>query len=229
MNDSHTDIIVTTRNRLDYLQRTLSCIYERTHSPYRLHVIDDGSDGGNADWLWDEFKAGRIHHLCLRGGHVGAMANINLGAWSSFSDPVVFCDDDVLCPLIEPDWLARGLAVMDKRPQLAMVALRHPGAKVKVYKQHPDVAYCKSLGATFLFCRREFLLAHPLPHEQGKLDWPLEPRCKAAHDAGWKIGVLPDVFCYHIGEYSALNEKPYPGRFVPVKDWKTLEPVKRFW
>ena len=57
----------------------------------------------------------------------------------------------------------------------------------------------------------------------------MEPRCKAAHENGWKIGVLPDVFCYHIGEVSALNKRKYPGRFVDVKDWKTLEPVKRFW
>jgi GT2 family glycosyltransferase len=224
-----TDIIVTTHNRLSYLRHTLDHIYRRTRTPYRLHVIDDASEKGNAEWLWGEYVAGRVHHLHLRGEHVGPMANLNLGFWSSFSDPFVFCDDDVLCPDLEPDWLAQGLTAMGQHQSLAMLALRHPGAKVKVYHQDTEVAFCKSLGATFLFCRRQFIERNPLPHERGGKAWPLEPRCKAARASGWDIGVLKNVFCYHIGEVSALNDKPYPGKFVKVKDWQTLEPVKRYW
>ena len=225
-----TDIIVTTRNRVGYLKRTLSHIYGRTNSEYNLSVIDDASDDGETvDFLIGEHKAGRIHHLHLRGQHAGPMANHNLAAWASFSDPVVLVDDDVLCPDLRPDWLARGLKMMERRPDLGMLALRHPGAKVKVYRKDNEVGYCRSLGATFLFCRRELLEAHPLPHERGSMAWPMEPRCKAANESGWLIGVMIEVFCYHIGEVSALNGAAYPGRDILVIDEKTLEPEKRYW
>ena len=225
-----TDIIISTRNRVGYLKRTVSHIYSRTKSKYNLHVIDDCSDDGKTvDYLVGEYRVGRIHHLYLRGEHVGPMANHNLATWASFSDPFVLCDDDVLCPDLQPDWLARGLQAMERRPKLGLLALRHPGAKVKVYEHDHEVGYCRSVGGTFLFCRRAFLEAHPLPHERGSMAWPLEPRCMAAHDSGWLIGVMVNVFCYHIGEYSALNGAEYPGRFVEVKDWRTLEPVKRMW
>lgn len=224
-----TDIIVTTHNRLEYLKRTLQYIYERTQSSYRLHVIDDASTEGNAEWLFGEFQAARVHHLYLRGEHIGAIGNQNAGAWLSFSDPVVFVDDDVLCPLVRPDWLGQGLKAMERHPQLALLALRHPGAKHKVYKKDGAVAFCESVGGTFLFCRREFLKLHPLPHKRGSLGWPMEPRCKLAKQYGWKAGVLINVFCYHIGEMSALTGEPYPGRFVPVVDSETLEPETRYW
>jgi glycosyltransferase involved in cell wall biosynthesis len=116
------DIVLTTRDRLDYLKRTLEHIYARTRSPHMLHVVDDGSTEGNADYLIAEWKAGRVHDLLLRGGRCGAMANLNAGAWLAFSDPVVFVDDDVLCPDVEPDWLERGTAAILARPNLAILA-----------------------------------------------------------------------------------------------------------
>ena len=227
--DGPTDIVITTCNRLEYLKRTLAHIYERTTTPYRLHVIDDASEEGNADWLWDEFKAGRVHHLYLRGERTGVMAGHNLAAWASFSDPVVLCDDDILCPLVRPDWLRRGLQAMERRLGLGMLVLRHPGAKVKPYKKDGEVAYVRSVGGTFLFCRREFLLKNPHPHKRGLPNNPMAPRCETARKLGWSIGVLQETFCYHIGEDSALTGGKYQGRFVDVVDWDTLEPKKRYW
>ena len=75
----HTDIIVTTKDRLALLQQTLAHIYERTCSPYRLHVIDDASTDGTAKWLVGEYEAGRVHDLLLRGQWCGALANNNVG------------------------------------------------------------------------------------------------------------------------------------------------------
>ena len=185
MPEGPTDIIVTTHNRLDCLKRTLKHIYERTRADYRLHVIDDGSEEGNADFLIGEWRAGRVHHLLLRRDRRGAMAALNAGAWLSFSDPVVFTDDDVLCPDVEPCWLSRLLDGMSRHPELAMLALRHPGAKVKpVPPKLGDITYCKSLGGTFLAMRRKFLLSNLFPQD-GRLDRPMEPRCKSAHKARW--------------------------------------------
>ena len=221
-----TDILVTTRGRLEYLQQTLEHIYARTRASYRLHVVDDCS--GNVDWLEREFAAGRIHHLYLRGEHVGAMANQNLLAWGSFSDPVVLTDDDVLCPDVEPDWLSRGLSAMESHKEVGMLALHHPGAKLKGYKVSREVTYCESLGGTFLFIRRDVLLKCPQHHERGNLDRPMAPRCEAVRNAGFKIAYLTRTYCYHVGQHSALSGNKYRGRFIQPDDWKTLEPPERW-
>ena len=42
-----TDIVLCTRNRLPLLKRTLTYLFERTITPFRLHVIDDASTEGN--------------------------------------------------------------------------------------------------------------------------------------------------------------------------------------
>lgn len=218
----YTDIVITTRNRLDYLQQTLTYIYARTRTPYTLHVVDDASEEENAQWLFEEWQAGRVHDLLLRQIHCGARANQNAGVWMTFSDPFVLCDDDVLCPDVEPDWLARGVQEMAKHPELAMLALHHPGAKTKSRGTSGNVTYCLSLGATFLFVRRAF--AHMLPHRLGDLGRPMELRCQAAHKDGWKIGYLTHTYCYHIGVESVLDGKPYQGKFIRPIDWDTLEP-----
>lgn len=219
-----TDILVTTRNRLALLQQTLEHIYERTRSPYRLHVVDDCSQEDNAAWLWGEFKAGRVQHLYLRGEHAGAMGNLNLLAWASFSDPVVITDDDILCPDVDPDWLSRGLAAMGRHAELGMLALHHPGAKLKGYRTNGEVTYCESLGATLLFVRRAVLERFPLPHQRGLLDRPMAPRCMQVRNAGWQIGYLTRTYCYHTGKKSELTGSRYKGRFIEPENWATLEP-----
>jgi len=190
--------------------------------------VDDASSEGNVAYLLDEWRAGRVHHLLLRHNHYGAMANLNAGAWMAFSDPTVFLDDDVLCPDVEPDWLARGTTEMQRHPELAMLALNHPGAKKKDYHQSGNVTYCKSLGGTFLFMRRKFLMSSPYPHVAGELTRPLESRCIAAREQGWKIAYLTHTYCYHIGEYSELTGKDYQGRFIEPLNWTTLEPPTKY-
>lgn len=225
------DIVVTTMNRLDHLQRTLTYIYERTRSEYRLHVLDDASTEGNADWLIGEWKAGRVHHLLLHGQRVGAMAQLNQGGWMSFSPVTVFTDDDVLCPDVEPDWLARGWRAMQLRRNIGLLALNHPRANRKkrgVDADYPEITYCGAVGGTFMFVRRGFLKVCPLPHAWGNFGiTPTTTRCGRARAAGFRIAYLTDTYCQHIGKVSVLTGKEYCGqrRDVFEVDPVTLEPI----
>lgn len=221
-----TDIFITTRNRQKYLARTLQHIYDRTTSPYTLHIIDDNSTDDTVDFLIAEYKAKRIHHLYLRNERCGAMANLNLAINATFSDVVVFVDDDILCPKVDPDWLSRGLSAMKNNRELGMLALHHPGAKTKGYKVKNEITWCESLGNTFAFVRRQALMA--LPHEKGKLDKPLQFRCKQIRNARWQIAYLTHTYCYHIGKYSELCNGRYLGKFIEPTSWETLEPIERY-
>lgn len=226
-----TDIVVTTRNRLDLLAQTLDHIHSRTRTPYRLHVIDDGSKQANCVYLYQMFlDMGRpLDSVTLYKDRHGAMSAQNVGVWMSFSDPLVMTDDDVLCPDLEPDWLSHGLAAMRKHKKLAMLCLNHPGAKYKPNGYGSEVVFCESVGATFCFMRRPFVMAHMLPHSPDNHHGrPMERRCKMAHKNGWQIGYLKNVYCYHTGKHSELTGERYGGRFIEPVDWKTLTPPQRY-
>ena len=228
-----TDIIVTTKDRLEHLQRTLTHIYERTRSPYRLHVIDDASEDRTAYFLVEEFAAGRIQNLLLRGQWCGAVANNNVGWWMSFSDPVVFVDDDVLCPDVEPDWLERGVTEMKSRTRLGALALNNPAGNPRRMRRPKgisgNVTFCGYIGGTFMFVRRAALKGWSLPHKMGLRGWPTTTRCGYIRKQGWNIAYLTETFCQHIGSDSTLRENgrhPIP-LMEPVDD-KTLRPPEKW-
>jgi hypothetical protein len=193
-------------------------------------VIDDDSEEGNQEYLLDLYRERKIHTLVLRSERCGAMANLNLGTWSAFSDPIVFTDDDVLCPDVEPDWLSRGLKAMEKRDNLALLALNHPGARRRILSVDEEVTLCRFVGGTFMFVNRVFIEQWSLPHFRGNFGiTPTTKRCHKAAALGWDIGYLTETYCYHIGEESEITRDNYGGRFVEVGDWTTLEPKAERW
>lgn len=219
------DIVVTTCGRLNYLKRTIDRILEATISPYRMHIIDDGSNNEQKDYIYSLLRDGLIEGSYLRRTRQGAMNSINVGTWLSFSDPVVFTDDDVLCPILpDRDWLERGLDAMCSHWDIGMLCLEHPGAKYKPIKDLGDVVLCKSVGGTFLFTRREFAMQSLYPNKEQQFDRPLEPRCEVARQKEWDIAYLKGVYCYHFGRESTLTSHPYAGKFIPPVDWDTLSP-----
>ena len=215
------DILVTSYNRPDYLRKTIQRILQATTSKYSLHIADGGSNIETKEAIWNMYSHNLIDGL-LFAPHRGVRPTLNIGTWLTMSDPIIYADDDVLCPILTPDWLSRLTAEFQRHPELAMLALRHPGAKNKPVGKSDRVVYCKSLGAMFVAIRRRFLLENPFPHEisSGK---PMEWRCQRALDTGWKIGYLRDVYCYHFGEKSALTGKDYKGKFIEPDNWGTLE------
>lgn len=222
------DLVITTYKRPDLLTRTLTHIWERTRAPYRLTVLDDGSDADKVDLLAGWFREGKIDNLVLHKTRVGAMAQLNQGAWMGFSDPIVFSDDDVLCPDVDPDWLARGRDAILARPRMGILALNHPRAHRRVYDYDGEVTYCKFVGGTFMFVRRRFLIDYPLPHFwENYGTTPTTKRCQMANRYGWLVGFLPDVYCQHIGTTSVLTGRQYGGgRGEAECDPVTLEPLE---
>ena len=233
MEQSITDIIVTTHNRFDYLKQTLQHIWERTQSPYRLHVIDDASENDTVEWLLKQWHEGKIESLLLRGERHGLLPNLSAATWMTFSDPLVVTDDDVLCPDVEPDWLERGVQAMRQRKHLGLLALNHPGAKRKPLPelQRPgdtEVVYCWAVGGTFAFVRRELAEKGTLPkHRYDFGTTPAMIRCSMARLLRYEIGYLRETYCHHIGAKSVLTGRAY-GRMIDPVDPKTLAPPERW-
>lgn len=234
-----TDIVITTCERLPLLKRTLSHIWERTTSPYRLHVIDDASTGENAKYLKGLEAEGRIDSLLLRKERSGVAANLLAIPGITQSDPLVFSDDDILCPELDPDWLSQGLEAMRTHQRFGMLALNNPQADLgksrKIYASEVDgvVTRCRNVGGTFVFIRRSVLETYPRPDTRpyvGKPWGPIHRLCLFVAHKGYQVGYLTHVYCQHIGATSILrgdNCQNELNTVLPVDD-RTLAPPKKY-
>lgn len=224
------DIIITTRNRREYTERTITHLFARTVWPFRLHLIDDASTDDTVEYELQLWKAGLLSSLTLRRDRAGMMANKNVATWLGFSDPFVLCDDDILCPEVRPCWLTRGMEAMMERPTLGVLALFHPGAnRGAYYGQDEKVVYVEAVGNTYMFVRRAVVERWSHAHFQnnyGVID-EIQRSCRA-REVGMTVGVLKDTYCYHIGERSSLTPHPYTGPFIEPLDWETLTPPSRW-
>jgi len=179
--------------------------------------------------------------LLLRRDRCGLRAGHNVGPWLSFSDPFVFTDDDVLCPDLDPDWLARGLVEMEKRPDLGILALDNPARRMLYQSRicqpptEPDgeVTYCPVVGGTFTFVRRAAQEgwnpehARCLPVVAPSLARPCTERCICAKENNFRVGYLTNVYCYHFGAVPARDDKEEE-RILKPMDMKTLLPPEEW-
>lgn len=222
-----TDIVICTHNRLHLLKETIRRIQQATAAPYRLHVIDDGSQAPTREWLWQQYQAGDLASLVLRKDANGRMTARNIATWLTFSDPFVLVDDDILCPMLEDEcWLTRMLSAMRICPQVGIMALNHPGALREDYghcTELPGLVLCRVVGNTFMMVRRAVVEGWYHPHYEqnfGVIDE--HQRCDRAHEAGYLVGYLSTVFCYHMGLVGA-DGQPYAGPDITPTSWLTLE------
>ncbi len=222
-----TDIVVTTCERLPLLKQTLTYIWERTVTPYRLHVIDDASTEGNAEYLRALLREGRVATIHLRERRAGISRTLRGLLKVTASDPIVFTDDDILCPRLGPDWLARGLEAMAAFPELGLLALNSPQCNIDSKRRSAEtvggVTFCRNVPGSFVFARRSVLASCAPPDG---VQSPVKWMCLKATATGWRIGYLTNVYCQHIGAVSVRNEKhlgPELDLVVPTNS-DTLEP-----
>ena len=230
-----TDIVLSTKNRLPLLMRTMDYIFERTTSPYRLHVIDDASTEGNVEYLKRLRTEGRLARLILHQKSKEMGANWNEAAKIAKSKIIVYTEDDVLCPKLDPDWLARGLATMAKYPQMGMLALNAPTGRqsLRDKKRVGPITICNKVGFTLTFVRLAQMKQIIIPHSGGKLEGIVLGKhgihiinacAKSMRVRGFEVGYLTDVYCQHIGAISERTGKNLRARLIEPVDADTLQP-----
>ncbi len=236
-----TDIIVDTLNRLPELQRTLESIFERTTSPYRLHVIDDASTEGNAEYLHGLWREGKLTSVVLRNERRGILANWNMMAGITRSDVIVHTNGDVVCPKVQPDWLSRGLAIMAKYPDIGMLCLNSPMCTAKrswrVIERCDDVVIVDRVPAFYQFRRRRLMEEIRMPEIGGTLAGiPISPTyagidtavAKAALALGYRCAYLSRTYCEHIGVHSVRNGQDLSAWAIKPVNPDTLEPSQEY-
>ena len=160
--DAITDIVMTTYNRPDYFKRAYTALLKRTRSPYRLHLINDG--GSLKPFDINELVSTTSSFL-NRKDNLGIAANLLVARNLTRSEVFVIMDDDVLVPDVEPDWLSRGLTVMNANPEIGMLGLNDPACDINdrrhVIEAGEPVTYCGRASGAPAFLRRQILLDCP--------------------------------------------------------------------
>lgn len=234
-----TDIVLCTKNRLPLLKRTLEYIFERTETPYNLHVIDDASIEGNAEYLTELRQEGRLTSLITRRKSLPIGDNWNTAAHLAQSSILVFTDDDVLCPKLDPDWLSRGLAEMARYRKLGLLALEVPSAlhAIKVIRREGPLTLCNRTGAHLAFIRRDLMRSIVIPPVGESLEGvAIRARSqrldmawsRAVWARGYAVAYLTGVYSQHIGSQSERLGQDLSRRSVEPVNPDTLEPPDRY-
>lgn len=198
-----TDILLLTFNRKELLQRTLESIWERTRTPYRLIVIDNGSSDGTVEYLKSiEDKV----ELVLLEENIGICPAYNEGFKFVESEYFITTQDDLLPPDLEPDWLSQMLDLLKRRPTYGGIAMR-TCRMIKVdFDEKSEIGHGKhSCCAYFRIQRKGDILRNP--------DWFSHCRWNEDNafygimrEFGLKTGFATNIWTNHIGHSQYPNK-----------------------
>lgn len=106
-------VVIPCRNHAHYLRAALASIAAQTVGPVETIVVDDGSTDDTAA------IASRAGATVLRQAGLGVNAARNAGLRHAASERLIFLDAD---DELEPDAIETGVAVLDRHPEVWMVA-----------------------------------------------------------------------------------------------------------
>jgi len=198
------DIFITSFQRIDFTIETIEKIIERTkEGTYNLHVFDNGSDAATRVRLIDMLDKGVLTSLHLDSRNTGCSYNKSI--FHTMSDNreeyYVVTDNDVFPPKLEPDWLQKMVGIMDKNPDIALLAPQLPPQGLQTpYELGEEVVYCKAVGNTLKMVRRE---AFPIGRYNNALntfgdDGQVSELVQSG--LGYRVAFCKDIYCWHAGQ-----------------------------
>jgi len=196
------DIAITTFQRKFFTKFTIDGIVERTKTPYRILVFDNGSTDGTVEMLKEYKEKGIISELILSEKNIGLEPAKNKLLELVKSEYFVSTDNDIIPQNSNPDWLQQLLTLIKENPEYAAIACRmqimvgtgnifdektpikefpHPGGSFRIMKT--DLV--RKVGGW----RNEFL------NGRGS-----EERCICGKlkKEGYKTGYAQFIRCYHL-------------------------------
>lgn len=113
MSDSLTlSLIICTKDRKAVLRQTLATVFQQTHRPDEILIVDDGALDRAAIVGLVEQQGLSCHYL--RKATPGLAASRNLGVQQAQGDIILFLDDDVL---LDPEYIAAIMQIFGDDPQ----------------------------------------------------------------------------------------------------------------
>ena len=194
------DLVLVTYYRYPLTKKCLDFIFERTHTPYRLTIVDNGSDIQMIEYLIELKLNSRIDNLILLDRNYGLEYARNTALRHIHSSYCVFFDNDLLCPDLKPDWLTQELNLIQKYPEYGCIALRPQiavGADNSKFNTDKEIVENNHVGATFMMFKTSLLseVKWDDTFTNRVADWRLGDLFK---EKGIKMGWTRDIYCYHM-------------------------------
>ncbi|MCZ2291264.1 MAG: glycosyltransferase [Burkholderiales bacterium] len=127
------DIIVCVHNALDDVKRCLASVRLHTTAPYRLVLVDDGSDAPTRDHL-AAFAKQHGAHLLRNELAKGYTLAANQGMRCSSAPYLVLLNSDTI---VSPEWLDRMVLCAETDPMIGMVG---PLSNTASWQSIPEIA-----------------------------------------------------------------------------------------
>ena len=228
------DIIICVHNALDDVRKCLDSIAACTSPPYRLIIVDDGSDPPTSRYLRDFMNCQPVV-LLRHDKALGYTRAANAGLQASTAEYILLLNSDTI---VAPSWLDRLVACAESKPNIGIVG---PLSNTASWQSVPRIvengdwasnvldsglspAQMSALVAScsvrayprvgFLngFC---LLLRRRLMEEIGYFDEQAfgggygeeNDYCLRATAAGWELAVAEDTYVYHAQSKSYSNER----------------------
>jgi len=210
------DIALLSCNRRRITEASIRAIHERTTTPHRLLVLDNGSVDGSDDLIEQLYLDGLVDEFYLSPENNGVHWGHNFLLDLVQSDPYVCTDNDLVpcVPVDGKDWLSRLVDLMDRNPEYGAIACRphvligEPGNR---FDDSPEIRQMHHVGAHLRLMRTA------LVREVGGWERGVRPSrnheeryiCGRLKKAGYEVGYSRDVRCLHQFGDSDLGEDPH--------------------
>lgn len=201
------DILYLAWNRLEFTKFTFDMLLRNTDWDLvnRLHVHDDGSEDGTAEWLSDAIKEMPVTTSYSMDSLRSPPAVMNRYVADSEADVFGKIDNDIVVP---PGWLNRMLGVMAAYPELELLGMEAGRTGASPTDESWDGLYRyeegSHMGGVGLI-RVESLARRPkMPEDRGRFGWT-EWQHEYQPKRGW---IYPDLLLCSLDQ-------------VPFEPWQT--------
>lgn len=228
------DIVVCVHNALPDVTRCLESVVRNTNQPYRLILVDDGSDEPTKVYL-QQFAQKNSALLMRNEQAQGYTYAANQGMRASDADFVVLLNSDTI---VTPQWIDRMVMCAESREKIGIVGPLSNTASWQSIPEYvkdgdwadnplpPDVSVEQMaelviqysprvyppmpfLNGFCLMIRRELLNEIGYFDEEnfGKGYGEENDFCLRARASGWELALADDVYIYHAQSKSYSNER----------------------
>jgi GT2 family glycosyltransferase len=235
-----TPIFISSFFRKDMTKRAIREIHERTApGSFEIHLYDNGSDQETQDFLIGLLREKKIVSLVLDSRNTGCLYNKGVYHAMTEVDCPYLCvsDNDIYPPKLTPDWLSQVVSIMDRHPEIGMLAPQLPPQWLQEpYQVTEDVVYSKAIGNTLKIIRRS---AFPVDTFKPKLGEYGDDGLVSQQmtQRGWKVAFCRSIYCLHAGQCENWGYTPEQVAMDPrksgygkpyiyeIKNMDTYEPV----
>jgi GT2 family glycosyltransferase len=209
--ESKVDIFICSYLRQPFTAETIKYIKERTTTPYKLFLLDNG---GNSEF------ASQVDYYVGFKQNMGIHAIWNTALALATTDYFITTDNDILVPSLDPDWLSQMIKFMDERPDYGAISM-HPHVFIGALGIDPndpqDVVERNMCGAVMRIMRRSAVM------QVGGWEHKIDPRrnheertiCSRLQDNGYKVGICSRIRAYHNFGKKVGGNWGYPSEITP--------------